>query len=301
MVQLQQNRYLWVHFAALALVPLLLDFCLVGLASARLFLGYPAAYGFQFWLVALVCIGPPLWMQIARPFYIFSLPPVALKPDALTEDQRRCLTVLMSWQIKALAGVSAAISLWMLAQLYDKSIVVAKQSLPLMTPMAGAVTALVAFFFVCLFIQISVSAARSLLVSPTALKRVEPYEGKVAATFLILGVRVNKLLPSGALITAEPSGISPQKEPPEELSEDPSPEPPVTTSVPTTRPPEPPSLPDSSLPDSSLPDSSLPDVPPPESVSSSQSTQGPTSPTATVKTPTPKAIDSNSEVENGGE
>lgn len=220
MIQLQQNRYLWVHFAALALVPLLLDFCLVGLASARSAFGYPTAYGFQFWLVALVCVGPPLWMQIVRPFYVFSLPPLALRPDVLTEDQRRCLTVLTSWQMKALAGVSAVVLIWLLAQLYEQSVVVAKQSMAVMTPTAGMVSAVVAFFFACLFVQISVSAGRSLLVSPTALKRVPPYEGAIAQNFLIAGFRIKKLLPQPSPIPVSSSpGESSELVEPEALSE----------------------------------------------------------------------------------
>ena len=151
MIQLQQNRYLWVHFAALAWVPLLLDACLWGLASARAAYGYPTAYGFQFWLVALLCVGPPLWMQIARPFYIFCFPPVALKPAALSETQKRALTVLLSWQIKAIAGVTAAVSLGLLAQLYEKAALVkatlaAQPNILMMSPTVGLVSATAAFF-----------------------------------------------------------------------------------------------------------------------------------------------------------
>ena len=192
MIQLQQNRYLWVHFFALAWVPLLLDFCLWGLASARAAFGYPSAYGLQFWLVVLLCVGLPLWMQVARPFYIFSLPPLALRPSRLTREQKRELTVLTSWQIKALAGVVAVFSVWLLAQLYEKATVV-RSTIPLGSAGAGFITAVVTFFLACLFMQIGVSAARSLLVSPSALKRVAPYEGDVAKSFLIAGLRVDKL------------------------------------------------------------------------------------------------------------
>ena len=208
MIQLQQNRYLWVHFAALALVPLLLDVCLVGLASARAAFGYPNAYGVQFWAIAILCIGPPLWMQIARPFYIFSLPPVALNPSRLTEDQKRCLTVLTSWQIKALAGVVAVGCIGLLAQLYEKAALVTNPTIPLMTPTAGMVSAVVTFFWVSVFVQISVSAGRSLLVSPTALKRVTPYEGAIAQNFLIAGVRVSRLLKNRPEPSLTPENLS---------------------------------------------------------------------------------------------
>ena len=213
MIQLQQNRYLWVHFAALALVPLLLDVCLLGLASARVAFDYPVAYGLQFWFVALVCIAPPLWMQMARPFYIFALPPVALRPDALTDDQKRCLTVLMSWQIKALAGLVAIASIWLLAQLYEKLTLITNQAVPLMPPIAGFIVAVNAFFFACLFMQIGVSSGRSLLVSPTALKRVEPYEGKISDRFLLAGINVKTLLPDRPAPQISISGDSISEDP----------------------------------------------------------------------------------------
>ncbi len=200
MIRLQQERYLWVHFVGLAAVPLLLDICLAGLASAGPAFNYPTAFGLQFWAIALLGIVPTLAMQIVKPFYIFSLPPIALKPSVLTEDKRRCLTVMKSWQIKALAGVTAVFLIWLLSWVYRRS----PQILPTMTPTAGLISAAVAFFFICLFLQIFVSVARAILVSPTALKRVEAYEERaIAADFLILGIRVQKLLPSEAVLEAD--------------------------------------------------------------------------------------------------
>lgn len=188
MIKLQQNRYLWVHFAGLAFVPLLLDICLAGLASA----GPALPFGGQFWAIALSGILPGLAMQCFKPFYVFSLPPSALKPSVLSEDQRRCLQIFKSWQIKALAVGVALFSVWLLAQLYAMS----PQVSPLLTARAGLVCAAIAFFTASTFMQISVSAARALLISPEALKRVAAVEGStITADFLIAGIRVNKLLP----------------------------------------------------------------------------------------------------------
>ncbi|NJM97599.1 MAG: low-complexity tail membrane protein [Phormidesmis sp. RL_2_1] len=206
MVELQQERYLWVHLVGLAAVPLLLALCLAGLASAGPAFDYPAAFGLQFWAIALFGIIPSLWMQIARPFYPFSLPPVALKPDVLSEDQRRCLTILKSWQVKALAGITAGLALWLLAQLYQRS----PQITPIMTPTAGLINAAVAFFLSCLFLQISVSAVRSLLVGPNVLQRVPPYEASaIAADFLIVGLRVPAILPMPTSPVPASSGEEP--------------------------------------------------------------------------------------------
>ena len=137
-------------------------------------------------------------MQIQRPFYLYALPPLAVKPSALGEDDRRCLTVLTSWQIKALAGVTAGFSLWLLARVYDRL----PQILPVMEPRAGLVCAIASFFFACLFLQISVSVLRSLFIGQDTLQRVKPFEpSEIASSFLIPGWRVNKILPTVATVT----------------------------------------------------------------------------------------------------
>ncbi|EDX85874.1 hypothetical protein S7335_3577 [Synechococcus sp. PCC 7335] len=189
MIELQQNRYLWIHFAGLAFVPLLLDVCLAGLASA----GPALPFHGQFWAIALVGIVPALAMQWFKPFYIFSLPPSALSPAALSEDQRRCLQIFKSWQIKALSVIVAIFSLWLLKQIY----LLLPQISPLMTPNAGLIWGAIAFFIASSFMQISISAGRALLIGPTALKRVPAVdESAIATDFLILGIRLNQLLPA---------------------------------------------------------------------------------------------------------
>lgn len=201
MIPVQQNRYLWVQLVGLATVPLLLDIGLAGLASSRTAFDFPAAFGLQFWAIAAVGILPPLAMQWFRPFYPFSLPPLALKPASLTENQRRNLTLLGSWQIKALSILGGGFSLWLLVQLYGRS----AQITPVMTPTAGIVSTTITFFFVCLFVQISLSSVRLLLVGPQTLKRVSPYEAfDIAANFSILGLRVNSILPVPNVQPASP-------------------------------------------------------------------------------------------------
>ena len=206
MFKVQQNRYLWVHLVGLAAVPLLLDICLAGLASA----GSALPFKVQFWLIALTGIVPSAWMQIQRPFYIYALPPLAVKPTSLSEDERRCLTVLKSWQIKALAGVTAGFLLWLLVQLYEKL----PQVSPVMEPGVGLVSAIAAFFFACLFLQISVSVVRSLLIGRDTLKRVKPFEtDKIISSFFIPGLRIKKIF-STQLAAPEVSVSERSKEPP---------------------------------------------------------------------------------------
>lgn len=208
LMQLQQNRYLWVHLVGLAAVPLLLDICLAGLASAGPAFDYPPAGSLQFWAIALIGIIPTLWMQLAKPFYIFSLPPLALRPNELTEDQRRCLQLLKTLQMKILAVMTAGFSGWLLWWLYERS----PQIFPVVAPTTGLISAAVSFFLICAFLQIAVSAGRSILVGPNTLRRVMPVEGSaIAADFLILGLRVKKILPTE--VYAEPAVNSSSSQP----------------------------------------------------------------------------------------
>ncbi|MEO0770047.1 MAG: low-complexity tail membrane protein [Cyanobacteria bacterium J06649_4] len=210
---MQQNRYLWVHFAGLALVPLLLDACLAGLASA----GPALPYGGQFWAIALISIPPSLAMQWLKPFYVFSLPPLALKPDALSEDQRRCLGIFQSWQIKAIAGLTAGFAFWLLVQLYLRS----TQITPVFTPLGGWAVAAIAFFLVCTVLQISMASGRALLVSQSTLQRVPAVDtGEIPNKFLILGFGLRKLLPEGQPLeqTKPISDTPPQRNPNQDSS-----------------------------------------------------------------------------------
>lgn len=213
MIEVQPNRYLWIHAAGLAAVPLLLDICLAGLASTGSAFDYPVAFRAQFWAIALLSIAPPLAMQLVKPFYVFSLPPLALKPTELSDDQRRCLQVLKTLQVKILAGITAGFSLWILQVLYAEL----PQIKPLMTPSSGLITAALSFFLACLFLQISVSAGRSIFVGPSTLKRVTPYQREaIARDFLILGLPVDKLLPTDERPDVP---LEPDVPPPEEVSE----------------------------------------------------------------------------------
>ncbi|MEL6159191.1 MAG: low-complexity tail membrane protein [Cyanobacteria bacterium J06623_5] len=192
-IKLQQDRYLWVHLLGLAAVPLLLAVCLAGLASVSPTADYPTVYGGQFWAIALLGIVPPLLMQWLKPFYLFSLPPFALQPRCLSDDQRRCLQLLTSWQIKALSLLSAFLSFWVLSRLYERL----SHTASLFSPLSGTVVAAITFLIACLFLQISISAGRIILVGPAALRRVPTYdENQIPQNFLILGLPVEQILPA---------------------------------------------------------------------------------------------------------
>ena len=96
----------------------------------------------------------------------FSLPPLALKPTELTDDQRRCLQLFEVCSNQGhLCGSLSSVFLGCCGSCNKKL----PQVAPVLTPTAGVIVAIASFFFACLFLQISVSAGRSLLVDADTL------------------------------------------------------------------------------------------------------------------------------------
>jgi hypothetical protein len=81
--------FLWIHLAGIAALPLALELVWLGLA-----VGDPILpVWLELLLVAAVGIVPVLWMQLTRPFDIFSILVLAMKPEQLTQEQRRLLSL----------------------------------------------------------------------------------------------------------------------------------------------------------------------------------------------------------------
>ncbi|MGH1395744.1 MAG: low-complexity tail membrane protein [Trichormus sp.] len=184
---------LWIHVAGLATLPVFLLLCLLFLS-----VGQPVLpVWVELLLVAGVGVMPLLWMQLRRPFYIFAILGVALKPENLTEQQRKILCLINTKLNRVLALLTATISIFMLWQLY--------QATPLMVNIASflpqwrSVALLLAgltFLASNLFLLIPVSVARVLVTNDTEFAAIEPLPlEKINQDFTILGVRVNKILP----------------------------------------------------------------------------------------------------------
>ncbi|MBF2084711.1 low-complexity tail membrane protein [Thermoleptolyngbya sp. C42_A2020_037] len=194
------DPYLWVHLAGLAAVPLLAEVCLVGLAVGDPWL----PVWLEVLLVGVVGIAPVLWMQWKRPFCIFSLTPLALRPDALSDDRRRMLHLFKGTEVQALAG-SAAIALFLLLwQLFRFAPVATEAAATLPQNRAlGLLIAAIAFLLCNLFVQVPLSVIRVLLSTDGAIAQFAPYTpDEVAKSFTIPGFRVKQIVPD--LVTAAP-------------------------------------------------------------------------------------------------
>jgi hypothetical protein len=195
------DPYLWIHLAGLAAVPILLELCLLGLA-----VGDPILpVWLEIMLVAAVGIGPVLWMQWQRPFYIFSIVAVALQPTQLTEAQRRLLTLFKSPRNRVGAIGVALLLLLVLQRLYaGAAIAVAVAPLPPSAHGLGLLWAAIAFLATNLFLQVPVSVLGVMLNSEATVAATPPQTLEaITSGFTILGLKLRQILP--ALVATPPA------------------------------------------------------------------------------------------------
>lgn len=187
------DPYLWIHLAGVAALPIFLEICFLGLA-----VGDPVLpIGLELLFVAAVGIAPIVWMQWQRPFYIFSLVAIALKPTQLSVEQRKLLRLFKAQTNRVLAVAVPVVLLWVLWQLYRYAPIAAEVTpLPSSARGLGLIVAAIAFLASNLFLQVPVSVAAVLLTRETTFAAVEPYPvEQIPTDFTLLGWRVKQIVP----------------------------------------------------------------------------------------------------------
>jgi hypothetical protein len=186
------DPYLWIHAAGIAVVPLWLILCLLGLAAGDPIL--PS--GLEILLVAIAGIGPIVWMQWFKPFCIYSLLAVSLKSSQLTEDQRRILTLFQQRRSRIYSLIGAGLLFLILKSLYG-SAVIASSVTPIPNHFLGLIVAIVSFLAANLFLQVPLSVLRVLLASDAEFQQAIPHDAAtIGQNFFEPGLKVNKILPT---------------------------------------------------------------------------------------------------------
>ena len=190
---------MWIHLSGVAALPIFLGLCLLGLA-----VGSPLLpVWLEMFLVAVAGIVPVLWMQWFRPFYIFSILVVAVKPQNLTSLQHRILTRFKTKLNKGLAlfvAVLLAVILWQLYRLAPLAASVAP--FPPSWRWAGLLLAASAFLASNLFLQVSASVMAVLLTPESEFAATKPHVlEKIRQDFTIAPWQVDRLLPALAAET----------------------------------------------------------------------------------------------------
>jgi hypothetical protein len=154
-------------------------------------------------LVAVAGIVPVLWMQWFRPFYIFSILVVAVKPQNLTSLQQRILTrfkTKLNQGIALFVAVKLAVILWQLYRLAPLAASVAP--FPTSWRWAGLLLAASAFLASNLFLQVSASVMAVLLTPESQFAATKPHVlEKIRQDFTIAPWQVERLLPALAAET----------------------------------------------------------------------------------------------------
>lgn len=184
--------FLWIHLAGLAVVPLLLELCWLCLA-----VGDPQfPVWIEFLLVAGIGIAPILWMQLTRPFYIFSILVLAIKPSQLTSYQQRLLSLFKTPIHQWLASFGAILMLLVLWQIYQVAPVATIVGFPLTSRLLGLFLASLIFLASNLFLQVPLSVLLVLLTSEAKLAVTEPFPVvRILQDFTVPGWQVNQILP----------------------------------------------------------------------------------------------------------
>lgn len=187
------DPYLWIHLAGLAAVPILVEICLLGFA-----VGDPVLpVWLELLLVGAIGIAPVLWMQWQRPFYIFSLVAVSIKPEQITEDQRRLLTLFKSQRNQILAVGVSVLLFGLLYQVYKVAPIAAPVALfPPDWRLLGLFMAAIAFLAINLFTQVPVSVLSVMLHSEAGFTSTTPYPlERIRRSFSLFGLQVKQILP----------------------------------------------------------------------------------------------------------
>ncbi|MFB2896630.1 low-complexity tail membrane protein [Aerosakkonemataceae cyanobacterium BLCC-F50] len=185
--------FLWIHLAGIAAFPIWLGLVLLSLAIADPLL--PA--WLEFSLIAAIGIVPVLWMQLVKPFNIFCILVVALKPEVLTVEQRKILSLFKRPLEKVGAIAAPLFLLLVLWQIYRMApLVLGISTLAPSWRIVGLLVAGVTFLLSNLFFQIPLSVLGVLLTKESTFATTEPYPvEKIPADFTIAGVQVDRILP----------------------------------------------------------------------------------------------------------
>ena len=112
----RSEPFLWIHLAGIALFPVT-----IGVTFAALAVDDSLPYFVELPLLVAIAILPILWMQLFRPFDIFSILFLSLKPESLNEEQRKILSLFQTAQQKLVSIIAAVMMLLLLWLLYRLS------------------------------------------------------------------------------------------------------------------------------------------------------------------------------------
>ncbi len=203
MPSFRSEPFLWIHLAGIAVAPLALLVTWLALA-----IGDPITpYWLELVILAIAGILPILVMQLSRPFEIFSLLIISLRPEVLTTEQRKILSLFKTTKQRILALLTA---LLMFAALWGIYLFAPVAALPVASlpqiRVLGLIIAAIAFLVANLFTQVPMSVAGVLFTKQEIFNNADPLTiEQIPPAFTVPGFRVRKIPLVPEIAEASPS------------------------------------------------------------------------------------------------
>ena len=188
---LRSEPFLWIHLLGIAVFPIFVGITIVGLSIGD-------SNYFVLELLFLIAVGvlPIFLMQLKRPFDIFSILFLSLKPEYLSDRQKIILSLFKRSRQKVLSAITAVfmtIFIWLLYRVSPLGIGVA-DFLP-QQRILGLAIAGIGFLAANLFLQIPLGVLLVLSTQPAKLTQINPYSGnKIQQDFTIVGMKSTQIL-----------------------------------------------------------------------------------------------------------
>jgi hypothetical protein len=190
MATFRTEPFLWIHLAGIGVVPLALMVMASGLAVGTPF----TPYGLEIILLVAIAWLPIMVMQWFRPFEIFSLLIIAIRPGSLTDGQRRVLALFKQpkqrW-VTLLGGILSLGLLWGV-YLYAPIAYALVVNLPQIR-LLGLLIAAIAYLVVNLFLQVPLSVLGVLLTPQANYESSSSIEPEtILAAFTVPGIKLKQ-------------------------------------------------------------------------------------------------------------
>lgn len=190
---MKSEPFLWIHLAGIAAFPVFLQIAWVGLA-----IGDPLPFFWPEWIFFIaIAVVPIVWMQWTRPFDIFSLLIVALKPDRLTPEQLKILSLFKRPRHRLILILGTVLFLAIVWQMYRFAPLAASVAgyFP-QWRLLGLSIAAIALSLAHLFLQVPLSVLAVLFTNDRTWTEIEPVAvDRIPQLFTLFGLKVNKILP----------------------------------------------------------------------------------------------------------
>lgn len=188
---LRSEPFLWIHLLGIAVFPICLGVTIAGLS-----IGDSYSFSLELGLLGSTTILPILLMQLIRPFDIFSVLFLSLKPECLNDRQKTILSLFKRFRQKLWSAIAAGLAALLLYLLYDLSpLGIGLVDFFPQQRIIGLIIAAFGFFAANLFLQIPLSVLLVLLSKQTELAKTNPYsQDQIQQDFTTFGLKTARIL-----------------------------------------------------------------------------------------------------------